>query len=162
MTMVTLKLVYFAYFLSVLSYGLIFWRNLTDSNKVFYIQKKIIKIMAGVSCRKLFWKFNVLPLASEFIFCLLSFVVENLDKFQGNTDVHILNTRRKYDLYIPNTNLTQYQKGAYYTGIKLFNNLPCTIKSLNYDIKVFKPTLRDYLLTHSFYSIDDFTSVENS
>jgi hypothetical protein len=63
---------------------------------------------------------------------------------------------------MPNTNLTKYQKGVYYTGTKLFNNLPPTIKSLNHDIKVFKPALKDYLLTHSFYSADDFTSVENS
>jgi hypothetical protein len=71
-------------------------------------------------------------------------VVENLDKFQRNTDVHNLNTRRKYDLHMPNTNLTKYQIGVYYTGIKLLNNLPPTIKSLN-DIKVFKPALKDYL-----------------
>jgi hypothetical protein len=85
MTMDTLKLVYFAYFHSVLSYGLIFWGNSTDSNKVFYIQKKIIRIMAGVksslSCRK-FQKFNILPLASEFILCLLSFVVKNWRNFK--------------------------------------------------------------------------------
>jgi hypothetical protein len=109
--------------LCTVSYRLIFWGNLTDSNKVFYIQKKIIRIVVGVksslSCRKLFWKFNMLPLASEFILCLLSFVVENFDRFQRNTDVHNLNTRRKYDLHMPNTDLTKYQKGVYYTGIKL-------------------------------------------
>jgi hypothetical protein len=156
----TLKLVYYAYFHSVLSYELIFWGNSTDSNKIFIIQKKIIRIMAGVksraSCRTLFQKFNILPLASEFIFCLLSFVVEHLDKFQRNTDVHKLNTRRKFDLHMPNANLTNYQKGVYHTGIKLFNHLPPTIKSLNYDIKVFKPALKDYLLSHSFYSVDNF------
>jgi hypothetical protein len=96
-----------------------------------------------------------------YIICLLSFLVENLDKFKRNTDVHNLNTRRKHDLYMPNTNLTKYQKGVYYTGIKLFNNLPPAIKSLNYDIKVFKPALKDYLFTHSFYSVDDFISAEN-
>jgi hypothetical protein len=63
---------------------------------------------------------------------------------------------------MPNTNLTKYQKGVYYTGIKLFSYLLPTIKSLNHDIKVFKPALKDYFLTHSFYSVDDFTSVENS
>jgi hypothetical protein len=81
-----------------------------------------------------------------------------LDKFQRNTNVHNLNTGRKYDLHMPNTNLTKYQKGVYYTDIKLFDNLPPTIKSLNRDIKVFKPALKDYLLTHS-YSVDDLTSV---
>jgi hypothetical protein len=78
MTIDTVKLVYFAYFHYVVSYGLIFWGNSTDSNKVFYIQKKIIRIMAGVksriSCRKLFRKFNILPLTSEFILCLLSII----------------------------------------------------------------------------------------
>jgi hypothetical protein len=161
MTINTLQLVYIAYFHSVLSYGLIFWGNSTDSSKVFYIQKKIIRIMASVksrvSCRQLFQKFNILSLASEFILCLLSFVVENLGKFQRNTVAHNLNTRRKHDFHMPNTNLTKYQKGVYYTGIKLFNNLPPTIKSLNHDTKVFKPALKHYLLTHS-YSVDDFTS----
>jgi hypothetical protein len=33
----TLKLVYFAYFHSIMSYGITFWGNLTDSKKVFYI-----------------------------------------------------------------------------------------------------------------------------
>jgi hypothetical protein len=122
--------------------------------------------MAGVKsrvyCRNLFWELNILPFASEFILCLLSFVVENLDKFQRYTDVHNVNTRRKYDLHMPNTKLTKYQNGVYYIGIKLFNNLPPTIKSLNHDIKVFKPALKDYLLTHSFHYIDDFTSVEEN
>jgi hypothetical protein len=122
--------------------------------------------MAGVKsrvpCRKLFRKFNILPLASEFILCLLSFVVENLVKFKTNKDVHNLNTRRKHFLYMPNTNLTKYQKVAYYTCIKLCNNLPPIIKSLNYDIKVFKPALKDYLFTRSFYSVDGFISAENS
>jgi hypothetical protein len=42
-----LKLVYFAYFHSIVSYGIIFWGNSTDSKEVFYIQKKFIRIMAG-------------------------------------------------------------------------------------------------------------------
>jgi hypothetical protein len=41
-----------------MSYGIIFWGNSDDSKKVFYIQKKIIRIMAGTkrtaSCGELF------------------------------------------------------------------------------------------------------------
>jgi hypothetical protein len=40
MTADTLKLVYFAYFHCVLSYGLIFWENSTNSNKVFKSKRK--------------------------------------------------------------------------------------------------------------------------
>jgi hypothetical protein len=70
----TLKLVYFDYFHSIMSYGIIFCGISTYRKKILYIQKKIIRIMAGIkgraSCRELFKKCNILPLASEL---LLSF-----------------------------------------------------------------------------------------
>jgi hypothetical protein len=44
----TLKLVYFAYFHSMMSCGTIFWENSTDSERIFAIQKEIINIMASV------------------------------------------------------------------------------------------------------------------
>jgi hypothetical protein len=53
-----LQMVYFAYFHSVIKYGIIFWGNSTDADWVFILQKRIIRIMAGVgsrsSCRGLF------------------------------------------------------------------------------------------------------------
>jgi hypothetical protein len=77
------------------------------------------------------------------------------------TLTYITNTRHKYDLQHPSANLTSYQKGAYYAGIELFSSLPDSIKSLNHDIKLFNPALKDYLLSHSFFSMEEFTSTEN-
>jgi hypothetical protein len=80
-------------------YGVIFWGNSADNKRVFIIQKKIIRIMAGVkrrvSCSELFKKFNVLPLVSEFLFSLLSFVLDKMEKLQMNCDIHNINTRHK-------------------------------------------------------------------
>jgi hypothetical protein len=45
----TLKLVYFAYYHSIRSYGIIFGGNSTDRKKVFYTEKKIITIMADTN-----------------------------------------------------------------------------------------------------------------
>jgi hypothetical protein len=102
--------------------------------------------MAG-TCRELFKKFNILPLASEFLLSLLSFVVDNIEKFQTNSDIHNICTRYRYNLHVPNINLSKYQKGVYYTGMKPFNDPSPTIKSLNHDIKKFKPALKkEYLL----------------
>jgi hypothetical protein len=124
----TLKLVYFAYFHSIMPYGIIFWGNSTDSIEVFYIQKKIIRIMVGTkrraSCRELFKKFNIFPLASEFLLSLLSFVMDNLETFQTNSNIHNISTGYRYNLHVPNTVLRKNQKGVYYSGIKLFNNPP--------------------------------------
>jgi hypothetical protein len=162
----TLKLVYFAYFHSIMSYGIIFWHNSTDSKKVFYIQKRIIRIMTGAkrraSCTELFKKFNILPPASEFLLSLLSFVVDNMEKFQTNSDIHSISTRHRYNLHVPNSNLNKYQKGVYYSGIKLFNNLPPNVINLSHNIKMFKRALKDYLLSHSFYSVEEFTLPKNS
>jgi len=49
-----------------------------------------------------------------------------------------------------------YQKGVYYLGIKIFNGLPKAIKNISTKPKKFKTALKHYLLTHSFYSLDEF------
>ena len=40
----TLKLVYYAYFHSVMEYGVMLWGNLTDSKRIFLLQERIIRI----------------------------------------------------------------------------------------------------------------------
>jgi hypothetical protein len=84
-------------------YGIIFFGGggySMESKNVFYIQKRIIKIMAGTkmtaSCKKLFNKFNILPLASKFI-------MDNIKKCQINPDINSLITQYRYN-HIPNTN----------------------------------------------------------
>jgi len=67
----TLKVIYYFYFHSIMTYGLIFWGNSPDSIKIFRLQKKIIRIMMGCrsrdSCRKLFLNLEILPLPSQYI-----------------------------------------------------------------------------------------------
>jgi len=50
-----LWMIYFSYFHSIMSYGIIFWGQLSYSLWVFRLQKRIIRIMtgsrSGVSCR---------------------------------------------------------------------------------------------------------------
>jgi hypothetical protein len=99
------------------------------------MQKKIIGTAAGdksrLSCRKLFQKFNmlVLPLSSEYILCLLVFVVENLEDLLRNTDEHSLNTGYKYDVHMPNSNLTKYQRQLHLCRYQVFSYLPRTVYS---------------------------------
>ena len=53
----TLKMIYYSYFHSVMTYGLLFWGNSPDSIKIFRLQKKIIRIMMGCrnteTCKKI-------------------------------------------------------------------------------------------------------------
>jgi hypothetical protein len=85
----------------------------THTKPVFYIQKKIIRIMAGtkrrVSCMELFKKFNILPLTSEVLLSLSSFVVDNRNISNKLRYPHI-STRYRYNIHVPNTNLSKYRK----------------------------------------------------
>src|SRR5215510_15867548 len=65
MSLNVLRSTYFSYAHSIMSYGLIFWGNSTDSDDVFKIQKRIIRIIMNsnknASCRELFKILSILP-----------------------------------------------------------------------------------------------------
>jgi hypothetical protein len=46
-----LKMIYYSYFHSVITYGLLLWGNSSLSMEVFRLQKKIIRIMVGARSR---------------------------------------------------------------------------------------------------------------
>jgi hypothetical protein len=98
------------------------------------MQKKVIRIMEGcgnrVLCRNLSKKLQILPLTSQYLLSLLMFVVQNSSLYLTNTDNHNRDTRQRNNLYLPQANLTIYRKGAYYSGIKIINNLPLEIKNV--------------------------------
>jgi hypothetical protein len=48
------------------------------------------------------------------------------------------------------------QKGVYYSGIRIYNNLPQNIRNLQNDIIKFKQALKMFLLTGSFYSLNEY------
>jgi len=59
-------------------------------------------------------------------------------------------------LYLPQANLTIYQKGAYYLGIKIFNNLPLEIKIVADNQKKFKHTLKKFLYIYTFCTMEEY------
>jgi hypothetical protein len=89
---------------------------------------------------------------------LLMFVVQNKNSFLTNNEHHNLDTRQRNNLYLPQANLTIYQKGAYYAGIKIFNNLPLEIKNVAGNHKKFKIALKKFLHTYSFYTMEEYFS----
>jgi len=86
------------------------------------------------------------------------FVVQNKNLFLTNNKNHNLDTRQRNNLCLPQANLTVYQKGAYYLGIKIFNNLPLEIKNVAGNQKKFKIALKKILHTYSFYTVEEYLS----
>ena len=77
----TLITIYFAYFHSLLRYGITFWGNSPIEKEIFIIEKRAIRIIANISqrnsCRHLFNQFQILTLPCQYIFSILAFVIEN-------------------------------------------------------------------------------------
>ena len=140
---------------TIMTYGIIFWGNSPHSTNIFKIQKRIIRIMTKSrsrdSCRQLFKRLENLPLQSQYILSVLLFVVKNKDLYTTNQEIHSINTISNINLHPAVCNLTVFQKGVYFSGIKLFNHLPLNIKCLSSEIKSFKPALKRFLNLHSFY-----------
>ena len=158
----SLKMIYYSYFHSIMTYGLILGGNSHYSNTIFRLQKRIIRIIVGLrsrdSCREHFKKLKILPLQSQYILSLLLFVVGNRSYFKENSDIHNINTRTKSNLHQPLANSSTYQKGAYYYGIKVFNGLPSQIKDLSANRSQFRCALESFLYSHSFYTLDEYFS----
>jgi hypothetical protein len=105
-------------------------------------KKRLVRIMVGVgsrcSYRGLFKRLDILALPCQYIFLLMKFVVDNLGSFQTNSIVHGLTTTNKTQLHRPIGNLSSFQKGLSYGGVKIFNSLPTSIYNLRHDKKQFK------------------------
>jgi len=68
----TLRTIYFSYFHSILSYGILFWGNSAYCSDIFKIQKRIIRINVNArnrdSCHQWLKNLKILPLKSQYIF----------------------------------------------------------------------------------------------
>jgi len=137
MSLKKLRMVYFAYIHSVISYGIIFWGNQPYSDKIFKTQKRVIRIITSSrprdSCRELFKNLEILPLYSQYIYSISTYVVKNKHLFHTNHHIHSIHTTFKTNLHLPTANWTKFQKAVYYSAIKIFDKVPHEIKDLAND-----------------------------
>jgi len=142
---------------TVMTYGIIFWGNSSHSIQVFRIEKKAVRIIMGrgnrESCRNLFKELKILPLMSQYILSLLKFVLNIREQYIENSEIHNINTRHTSNLHLPTAHLNIYQKGVYYSGIKIFISLPWDIKTYIDNPRTFKKAVKKFLYTNSFYSL---------
>jgi hypothetical protein len=108
------------------------------------------------SCRKLFKNLKILPLMSQFIFTIMIFIIKHEHQFIVNSEIHNINTRQQSNLHQPAPNLTGFKHGIYYSGVKIYNNLPPHIKQLSDDPRTFELKFKNFLYFHSFYSEEYF------
>jgi len=68
-----------------------------------------------------------------------------------NKEIHKYRTRHHNSLHLPIVNLSKFNKGAYFSGKKVFNHLLEYIKNISNDRKCFITTLKGFLYRHAFF-----------
>jgi hypothetical protein len=74
----------------------------------------------------------------------------------SHTNGYVVKIWHHHDLYRPEANLAAYQRGVYYARIQLHNKDPFKIACLFTNSIQFKTTTKEFLITHSFYSSEEF------
>lgn len=153
-----LRMVYYAYFYSNLIYCIELWGNSIEINKIFKIQKRVIRLIAKVppktSCKALFKKYNILPVPCVYILRLILFVKKHMKYFSEQ----IKNNgklRNKQFFNYPTHKTSLFSNSVHYMGIKLFNVLPLEIRTSETD-KIFRHKLLEFLKSYNFYSVEDY------
>jgi hypothetical protein len=93
------------------------------------------------------------------LWCLL---LKNKHQFTVNSEIHNINTRKHSNIHQPAPDLTGFKQGIYYSGVKIYNNLPPHIKWLSDNPRIFELKLKNVLYLHSFYSEEYFQHQLNS
>lgn len=150
--------VYYGLFHSLLTYGIRLWGNSSSSDKVFLLQKKVLRIIAGLaerdSCRRAFVEYQLMTVPSLYIFSNLIYVKENILQFGNASSYHNYNTRRNQDLVTPYSRLSKFQRSHKYQQYKLFNKLPTQIRSL--PNPQFRNAIVKILKNSAFYTVKEY------
>jgi hypothetical protein len=143
-----------------MTYGIMFWGNSSHAERVFKLQKRVIRLIKGCgctdSCREQFREMKILPLRSQYIYSLMMFVIKNREIFCTNKDCCEINIRHNMNIHMNQVNLAKYGNGVYHVAVRIYSGLPNKLKAISNDPKMFKISLKEFLYLNSFYTLDEF------
>ena len=105
---------------------------------------------------------EIVTLPSQYILSLLLFMIINKNQFPVNSEIRHIDTRQQANFHQPSVNVAKYQKGVYYSGVKVFNMLPSYTKTELDNPKKFKVVLQKFLYENSFYSLDEYFKLQKN
>lgn len=154
----TARLVYFSYFHSVMSYGILLWGCASDIDVIFVLQKRVIRFIYNMrrteSLRTKFKEIGILTVSSQFILENILYVKKNINKFSKNLDIHSINIRNKNKIVTHFSRLSKVNKSFLCQSIRFFNTLPDDVIDLPY--RKFKTFVKQKLSRKGYYKLQDF------
>lgn len=153
-----LRTAYFAIIHSHLSYAILAWGHAAETNRIFGLQRRTVRIVTGLGyrddCRNAFVSLGFLTVPCIYVLECLLYVKQRVGQYRAHEDVHDYNTRGRRNLVPAYWRLGRCQDGVGYWAVKFFNILPENIRSL--PINSFKHRMKQYLIKNAFYSFNEY------
>lgn len=156
------KSVYFAYFHSLITYGLLFWGMAPNSTRIFLLQKRAVRSLYRISprssCKPLFVESGIMTLFSSYIYQNIMYARRHIEEVPVNSDFHHHDTRKKSNLHINRQRLSKVRYSFIHQNLCYYNKIPEQIKSLGED--QFKKIIINNLVRNPIYDIREFDNFE--
>ena len=155
--------IYYSLAYSHISMSIMFWGKCSESQRVFVIQKRILRLIFNLqlqeSCQSLFKSKNVLTVPCIYMYKCLQYVKANIRNFSALSDGHNHQTRNAHILTIQRHRTTNFEYSLYYNAVIFYNKLPVSVKCLNN--KQFGREIKGLFCKRAYYSIQDFMKESN-
>lgn len=140
-------------------YGLILWGNSTEAQRIFLLQKRVLRTICKMrgrdSCRDIFKELNILTLPAAYILECAVIAKTKPEYFTNNSNIHNHNTRQARDLHVQQARTTLVKRSPYHMCIKIYNSLPQDLKNEE-ESKILKNKLKSYLVEKKLYSVKEY------
>lgn len=150
---------YYAYFYSIIQYGIEFWGHAVDIDSTLIIQKRALRAICGIkrmeSCRSHFERLKILTIINLYLYRLSLLAFKKKHELEQHADIHSYNTRNRSKYVPPQFNYAVNRKGPLYMAVKTFNHLPSSISEIT-SINIFKKKVKHFFQTHVYYNTREF------
>ncbi|XP_039296418.1 uncharacterized protein LOC120354150 [Nilaparvata lugens] len=155
---------YFAFFQSVMAYGITLWGSSTHVRRVLLLQKRALRILCNAEhlahCRPLFIQEGLLTVYGLYIFRSAVNAFGDLEVQPVRGDSHEYDTRNRLRLDLPYCRLGRTQSSVVYLPGKIINKLPISVRSL--PVAALKRRLKHFLQENPFYSLNEFFECDSA
>lgn len=159
----TARVAYFAMIHSHLSYGTILWGASVNVKRIFILQKKVVRILAGkkigTHCKPLFVQLQILTIHAVYIIQTVTYIRKQ--QTVTHKDLHSHNTRAKNNLIVPFHRIYKSRTGPNYWAFKIYNKIPTHLRqTLSTCSLLYR--LKHFLLSLAPYSLSEFLEADTS
>lgn len=146
---------------SHLRFGIVFWGGSCDVQRVFVLQKRIVRAMFSMryreSCRGVFRQHGLLTVYAIYIYECIMYLADK-GPVERHTADHAYNTRGRNVLCeYPIHRLTVTEHAPGYSSVRFFNALPERLRTHRTG-RLFRRRIRDYLCDLEPYSLAEFVN----